>query len=381
MPKVGDTLHTTIRVIDNLSQGIEGLVFHPTINYYGWMPDGSTMNLDRVTWEELGTGDYRFHVATFTPGDSVGPVTLQVNAPGPWPTTYTEQWTLEPRFIYPTTGGTSKATLRRLILSKFGDLIVLKATQNGGTDSLVDEINLYMEPSAYRGREVIFTAGQTQLRGTIRHVSASSRSSMAIQFSTPLPIPTRIGDEVEMVNSYGMGVSVQAVHRAIEYAIAVAQPYALVPVAWEPPAAFDAHTGYITTVPDELVGVESVLWLNPAGEAITLGRGMGQGDPGWAMQHASHGIAIIGTPASAMSGKSLIINGYVLPEIPDNDYDEVHLDREWLINTALAHICLDVIMSRQGSSDWAQRGQAYQSRADILLSKLTPDIGPTFMRF
>lgn len=99
------------------------------------------------------------------------------------------------------------------------------------------------------------------------------------------------------------------------------------------------------------------------------------------MQHGAHSIAINGYIGRDLRERSLIINGYVLPEIPDNDTDEIHIDREWIINTACAHLCNDMVLSRQASGDWAQKGQVYQGRADVLMTKLTPNIGPSFMRF
>lgn len=381
MPKLGDTLTTDITVIDNMSVGIEGLTFAPTANYYGWNPDNSPLDLSRVTWEELGDGVYRFHVQTYSPGDLHGRYTLQVNAPGPWPSSYTEGWDVDARFAYPVTGGTNRATLRRLILAKFGDLTILKATAAGTEFTLIDEQNLYHEPGAYRGREVIFTGGQAALRGIIRYIDASSRDISAVRFKSQLPVQTMVGDECEMCNTHGMGVTIQGVHNAIDYAVAMAQDYSLVPVAWTVPDAFNGLDVHAFTVPDELVGVESLMWQGPTNQWFDVERATHEGDPGWAMQHGRHSIAINGYVGGALRERNLIVNGYVLPTIPTNDTDEIHIDREWVVNTALAHLCNNMVLSRQASSDWAQKGQGYQSRADVLLTKLTPHIGPSFTRF
>jgi hypothetical protein len=144
---------------------------------------------------------------------------------------------------------------------------------------------------------------------------------------------------------------------------------------------FDGAGAHTFTVPEEMVGIEQVMVLQPNGEWTDLTRAENNGHAGWFPVFAGRGVAINGHAGFLANGRNVRVHGYMLPTELTNDVQETSIDREWLINTATAHLCLDTLLSRQNSAEWGQKGLFYQQRADQLLTRLTPNIGPSFARF
>jgi hypothetical protein len=268
-----------------------------------------------------------------------------------------------------------------MVLARFGDLVTLTATQDGTVDTFIDEDNLVQGPNMFKAREGIFVGGQPELRGLVRYIDASSRDNHAVRFSRALPVATAEGDVMDVTNAHGIGVTIQAVHNAINYAIAVAQDYALVPVAYDLLDVFDGDSTHRFTLPDEFVGIEDVLSLQTNGEWTPVTRAGGPGQYGWYPEFSLKAVSVNGWVGSAAHDKYLRVSGYMLPQELTADTDETTIDREWLINTATAHIALDIVRSIQSSGGWDQKGLMWQSRADAMLARLTPNIGPSFQRF
>jgi hypothetical protein len=378
--KVGDLLTDRINPLLPDGEPATGLVFtsdHVVIVN----PAAEVLPFSRLTITELPDGaGYDFSLQTYTGTDAPGTYSIHIERPDEWPQTFSVEWDVAPKLLLPP-GGISRATLRHMVLARFGDVLTVTATQDGTTDTFIDENNLVLQPRMFKGREAIFVSGQPELRGLVRYIDDSSRDQRAMHFSYPLPVATAIGDVMDVTNAHSIGATIQAVHNAINYAIAIAQDYALVPVAYDLIDAFDGSSSHRFTLPDEFVGIEDVLSLQTNGEWTPVSRAGGPGQYGWYPEFSLKAVSINGWVGSAAHEKYLRVAGYMLPQELTVDTDETTIDREWLVNTATAHLALDVVRSIQTSGGWDQKGLMWQSRADAMLARLTPNIGPSFQRF
>lgn len=269
--------------------------------------------------------------------------------------------------------------IRRMVMAKFGDLVQLKATNTGTLTSFIDKNTIVGEPGRYAGREVRFLTGSNA--GQDRYVTGSSRDTNSITFSQPLPFAPAIGDEADMTNAYGLGVTFHAVDMAINNALNIARNYALVETAYDVPDPFDGYGVHEVTIPTTYVAINAVMQQNPVTSAWSpVQRAHSFGDTGWSIDGVNRSIVINGSAGRGARNKRLRIYGYTLPMPLVNDSDTTTIDLDWLLNKATSHICLDTLLSRSASNDWASKGLFYQNQANDRISALSPNIGPNFVR-
>src|SRR5690606_27297331 len=121
----------------------------------------------------------------------------------------------------PSAAGHTLKRIRRMVLARFGVLVTAKATATGTEPLFIDADTLVSEPSRFAGREILLTSGPNA--GQMRYSTGSSRNDSAITLNRPPPCPARGGDEADITNAYGIGVTFRAGHDAINFAIAVAR--------------------------------------------------------------------------------------------------------------------------------------------------------------
>lgn len=272
---------------------------------------------------------------------------------------------------------TDRKALRRLILRRFGDLTLATATA-GTTTTFTDSVNLSGESSRYAGRHAYFASGDNA--GETRHITGYNGTTQTLTFQTPLAQPVAEGDEIEITNAYGMGVTHDAVHAAIDWAILTSRESALVPASEEPTDPFDAEGDQTIALPDTWVGIESVLYQPMHTEAWKpVRRAQKHGTNGWSVDHAARTLVITGEWAYRIHNQQLRLHGYTLPEPLVVDSDTTTLPVRWLVDTACAHLMLDVVRPRQGA-DWGNQGLYYEDQATRLIPNLTPPLGPTYTK-
>ena len=74
-------------------------------------------------------------------------------------------WEVKAQQTYRVAHGTTRREIRRRILSRLGDFLLVTATEDGSTTTLIDRIHLIGEPDAYRGRQIMFTGGTVENLG------------------------------------------------------------------------------------------------------------------------------------------------------------------------------------------------------------------------
>jgi len=361
----GDVVMDVVTVIDPAGAPVTGDTF--TVRA-AIGPGGTAITVPAPV--ELGNGAYRVSLRTnrFDPPGSYY-IALASNSL-PLQVYEVEFVTGQPLAF---AGGTSLRTLRRRVMARFGDIVSCKATASTSASTFRDEDNLAGEAGRYAGREILFMTGMNA--GQKRYITGSSRSGSEVTFNRALPYPVSVGDEADVTNAYGIGITFQAVDNAINFAIDTARPRSHSAInyrieAWDGMSAIP--------IPTEAIGINDVYAVDDRGVQHGIMRGRMRGN-GWHVDRASQTIFITGYEAQKARGKTLVVNARVLPNMLTSDDDVTMLPQEWLIETAAAHLCLDTLLSKQASGEWGSKGMLYQQRADRLLTTLTPNIGPNYV--
>lgn len=268
-------------------------------------------------------------------------------------------------------GGMSLLTLRRRVMARFGDIITCRATAESSEDTFIDEDNLVGEPGLFAGREAMFVNGSNA--GQKRRIAGSSRTTSGVSFYRPLPYPVMVGDECDMTNAYGMGITFTAVDDAINYALDISRDRAHIPVNY----SLSEWNGTSIPIPPGVVGINNVYAIDRNGERHTFTKGRG-GKSGWFIDQASRAIVLDSYSGSSFSGMEVVVDARALPHTLTQNSDVTHIDAQWLIEQATAHLCLNTMVSRQATVDWGSRGLMYQQAADRLVSRLTPNLGVNY---
>src|SRR5690606_6049314 len=111
----------------------------------------------------------------------------------------------------------TRKDLRRMALAAAGNTHALTATANGTTPASVDATNRVGDSGRYAGRYALFTSGPNA--GQVRYVSGYNGSTHTLTFQSALPNSTATGNELELTNAYGIGVTFEMVHNAINWTI------------------------------------------------------------------------------------------------------------------------------------------------------------------
>ena len=274
----------------------------------------------------------------------------------------------------------TRKDLRREVLSRFGDLVVATATEAGTTTTFTDANTLFGESSTYAGRTAYVSGGTAANLGATRRVIGYNGTTQTLTFQTALPAAVAEGDEIELTNAYGVGVTHAGVHRSLNWALSASREYALERAVEDVATAFDGLTARTVTLPADWVAIEAVHYQHPTSSewkpvkhARTLGR------DGWAVDHANRTLVINGPWAAKLDGYDLRLSGYTTPAALDSDDDTTTLDIEWVTNKATGHLMLDVSRSR-ANADWSNQALYYEQLAQQTVSRLSPNFGPSFTR-
>lgn len=359
----GDTMMDYITVIDPAGNPVLGDTFKiKAINTVG-----RSMDLPAVT--EVGSGVYRVALQSsrFDP-PGLYYIRLQSSI-HPSQTYEVEFETGQPSNLI---GGTTLRDLRRMVMARFGDIVRCKATSDGTTTEFIDADHLVGEPGRYAGREIMFVTGMNA--GQVRYIDGSSRETSAVILRRPLPYMTMEGDEADITNAYGIGITFQAVNDAINYAITTARERARVPVNYRI-AEWDGDSHI--PIPVEAVGINEVYAIDADGRQSPIAKATRRGT-GWMVDKATRSIVISGRAACHARGQDLMVNGLALPNILIEDDDVTMMPVQWLVATATSHLCLDTLLSRQAPGEWGSKGMLYKQEADSLVTTLTPNLSPNY---
>lgn len=232
---------------------------------------------------------------------------------------------------FTTLTGVDRCTVRRDVLRDLGDLLLLKATSDGDENTFVDAVNLNAEVGSYIGREAYFCGVDvpTPNAGQSRYVVDSSRAQHALAFSVPLPGPTLLGHECELVNLRGVGYHVHTVNEEINKSIRFAQRHQLFGLS-SATVAPDVSTG-LYPLPSDFRTVEHVYYTDSAGHAQQLTKVRSRGNPGFIVDAINRTLLVTFPLQYAASAQTLRIDGLAEPQELLDDTEMTRVDGEWLV--------------------------------------------------
>jgi hypothetical protein len=271
--------------------------------------------------------------------------------------------------------GISRLELRRMTLSRVGDLKILRATATGSDSTFIDANNLTGEANAYRDRQAYFAGGTTANVGLIRHVSGSDKAQRALGFGLALPAATAIGDEVELVNTRGVGFTIEAVHQAIDNAMATARTVVSIPLSYAPESAFDEDDGTVA-IPATWRSFSGIEWQDDNGAWRPIRTSPRYGGDGWSVDSASRTVMVGGTWARRIDGQSVRLRGYGAPAMLTADADRTPVSADWLVAETVSQLLNGASLmyptpERLRAAERAERGA--QGLRYMLATRLAPN--------
>jgi hypothetical protein len=309
-------------VINNLGDVLisDGLALQST------MEAGVVVNtLSAVETAALSDGWYRWQVQLT---DSTGN-TWDVDE-GAWEVRSSTQYVVR--------NGVTRREIRRRILGKLGDLVIVQATDAGSLSTMIDRIRLTGEPDAYRGRQIMLTGGTVANLGEQRYVTGSSRTNRSLTVDYDFPAETAVGDEAELINTHGTGYRFDDVAIAIDAAVESASNMAREPVVLDVTDTYNRATGDLT-IPDDWVAVTGVDWRNSSDEPWNALEMAGKRlSSGWGVDRARRLITISGERSLYLDTKAVRIYGLRKPQPIPNDDDVTGINAEWLVARAVSEL-------------------------------------------
>lgn len=361
--RVGQRLLEYITVLDHTSTPLSGLSFEVPL---ALDPTGADI-AEEIEIEDLGNGAYAISYDTSLVSP-VGRYYVQLVAPTTPPQHYEIEWQLRGRDAEPypgATGGTTLRQLRRSVFNELGGIVVLSATRQTPGDRFTDVDNLTNQAGSYAGRQVYATVGNEHNVGQFRTVTQSNREA-TLQFSRSFPQPFSVGDEVEMVNPRGLGVTIEEVHAAINDALRTAGPT----VRATHEATADSEE---IPIPDDWVAIDSAQYADPRSGWRDLRKAARPGKAGWAVDRARRTIVISQHFGRKTHGLPLRFTGYVQAAPLREEDDVTDVDFEWLVTEAASSILLRSMGgSRSVLPEWERKGNLLLQVADQKRAQVAP---------
>lgn len=303
--------------------------------------DGTSFAAD-VTYSEPEAGMYRFEAAT-APDDPAGEWYLVVisDEGARFEETFDVLATPPLQIVAHPTGrqaGTSRAELRRMIASRIGDLILVRATEGSTNSQVISHRDLIRPNHSLKGMDIICTSGNLANVGQSGVITQSDGDARAVTFAPPLPANTTAGDTFELYNRRGTGWKIEQYNFAINHALRQAgEDHATERVIHEPEGIY--RRGDYVPLPDD--------WSRFARVEIVDRRGGRQKVPptGWDIDTTSREIWLKRGWEHKAHGRTLRLHGHRTPAQLFGDADRTTMSTEWLVHEALNHLY------QQGASD------------------------------
>jgi hypothetical protein len=367
----GDLLRETFTLLNPDQSPITGATFTIDISTD---PNGSTFDANVVV-TELGSGAYKVEYQTTTTSPT-GHYYVLVRYDGSLDQVFEIEWDLEPVALQsiPTqasiSNGPTLREIRRAVLKLIGDLTITTATATSTSSQWTDLDNIVGGAGSYASYHLHVTGGTAANLGQFRRVSGSS-SAGTLQLARELPVDVAIGDEAELLNTQGVGITFQDVQEQILHSIAIAKP--TVPISYDVTGVFDPASRAIA-IPDDFYAIDGLSYRfdtsvnnswNPMQPANA------RGASGWWVEDTDRTIYIGDLYGYTMRNANVRITGIAAVTPPENDTDIVAVDREWITYRTAADLALRPLrMSSNTNNDNLQRlGVLWDERATRLRDK------------
>jgi len=297
--------------------------------------DGTSF-ADTLSWEETDAGIYKFTAPT-SPSDPDGTWYLAVESDlgHRFDDSFDVLATPPIQIVAHPPGsnqtGTSRAELRRMIASRIGDLILVRATEGSTNSQVISHQDLLFPNHELKGMDIICTAGNLANVSQTAVVTVSSGDTRSLGFAPPLPLPTVAGDTFELYNRRGIGWRIADYNFAINHAIRQAGE----DHATEPHVEMLGHA----YTRDEIIPIPEV-FCRFSGVEIIDRRGRRSSVPptGWEVDVASREVYLKRGWEHKAHRQSIRLRGHKVPPQLFGDADRTRIPTEWLVHEALTHL-------------------------------------------
>lgn len=206
------------------------------------------------------------------------------------------------------------------------DLIVLKATANGGTSTLTDTVNLFDSNAAYTGSHLWFYAGTAGNLGKLARVDGSTQDLGTLSFTPAVPSSTATSDVVHMHNLYGEGWTRAELVRRVQSAITQSEERFRVARVDTIAGTFD-WAAPVIDAPAGVIDVNAIEFSD-----FTIANLWHEIPPHlWDALYPEGKVEISGLIAGDIHGQSIRLRGRGAHPAVAADSDAILIDMDWIV--------------------------------------------------
>lgn len=270
---------------------------------------------------------------------------------------------------------TTLQALRRAIGGLTGDQLLLTATSNGTTTSLVDSLTLAVENNSLVGRQGIFASGTAANTGSIVRITANDKSATSVTFPA-VSANTATGDVLELYSKDGQGPTVAQMHAAINRCITFVSGGVLTEVVADA-VTFDRDDPELT-IPATWRRLTAIEWRDPsATPAVWLP--IPEADWRPTVDRVALTVRLDGLARERADTYEVRLRGFTPAGQLSADSDTTLVDAEWIIHEAASQLLLAQAtaerIDQRRAADWRATAQFYKTLANTYRVKV-----PTTLR-
>ena len=262
-----------------------------------------------------------------------------------------------------------RSEIRRMVGNLLGDVTWLQATATGTTTTFVDTIRLSSNIESPFNRDLVYTAQNAALIGTVRRVTGADLLAGWISFDA-MSAASTLGDTVELYNFRGKGWRIDEYNSAINQAIREAANNLYREPVTYPVEVDDIESDniHLSANYSELTHIVSIEAFNSGTLWNTIKPASKQNGYGW-WADGGQNISIEGY-SSTLSGAGagdLYIKGFKAPTELGVDTAETYIPVEWLSLKTAEILCASALDRDQGNF---ARAQMFARKADMALPSI-----------
>jgi hypothetical protein len=262
--------------------------------------------------------------------------------------------------------GVTLKTLRRKVAKRIpGEQFIVLVATDGDTTEFRDTENLQGPTNAYVGSDLYLLDGLNA--GKQRRIQSYSQSLGQLTWRTALPTAVVEGDEAELWNVRGIGVTATQVNDAINDAIESLAKNVWIPVAASVTDDFDQDSPTIAIPASLTRGFYALNWQDSVSDGIWYDVDGGGEVPrsGWWYDAANGVIQVDGDWRSRIHGRAVRILGYGGTGVLSADTDMTPIDSEAIVTEAASNL---LVANGSRNPDF----ERYLQRADALAAARRP---------
>jgi hypothetical protein len=255
----------------------------------------------------------------------------------------------------------TRAFVRRRVGRATRQMILLTATANGTTTTIVDVINGSDPTSTLTGRVGWVASGTAANLSRSVRVTGNTESTSTITFTPALPSATATGDEIELWNDLDQGVTPVEVHELIDMAIeAVADQFPI--LATDTAETFDADSPALT-IPAGWDWFSGVDYQDVSGYWHPVYQNQLR------VNDVARTVEIIYPTRVSLDTLNVRLRGATRPTAASTDSTDIPIDAEFLIKYVSYHVLMNASYTAMDGVAMERRASTFKQEAESLRVK------------